>query len=174
MTIDYKLLKPGLSFFSVKSIYDTDKSGGPLLSKNGHPMITVVLSVTDSEGTTSSVYDNISSQFQWKIEGIKNACAIKSEIYSSEIEAFNKDSLLGKSGYCSTVIHKSQLYPDKMAIANYLPRDFGEIIRENISPMPMNIHDKIAKDIEDNKINSELPPVSTYSNIEINDDEIPF
>lgn len=128
------LLTVGLSYFSIKAIYDTDRrSGSPLVSKSGYPMIMVVLVVTDSTGMTGTIYDNISSNVSWKLEGIKKACGIKEEIYSQDIEAFNKNVLQGRGGYCSTVINKSQLYPDRMAIASYLPPDFHLIAKEDIS-----------------------------------------
>jgi len=125
------LLQAGLAYFSVKDVYDTNRENRPLITKSGHPMITVALMVTDKNGITETIYDYISSNLTWKLEGIKKACGINEELYSSAIEVFNKNALLGKSGYCSIKESQSEQYPGRMGIATYLPPDFHLIVKKN-------------------------------------------
>ena len=92
------LLIPGEAKFKVVGAFSTKKDGTPLTTMSGDPKLRLSFSVTDANGTTSLVYDDITSKMAWKIKALLDSVGLGA-LYDKS-GAFSPEDVVGAMGRC--------------------------------------------------------------------------
>ena len=110
------LLEQGDATFTIRSFEEG-------LSKDGSPMLKLVLICTDMNGKHGIVYENITTKMQWKISSLTKSAG-KHGLYKSG--KFDPRLLLDFKGRCRVKTKINMPYPDQTVIAEYLPAENQE------------------------------------------------
>ena len=111
-------LTPGDAKFKILAIFETKKDGSPLTTMDGTPKITLSLSVTDCNGESALVYDDLTAKTAWKVKALLDALGL-SELYD-ESGTLNPSDIAGGIGKCVIEVKKSEGYADRMVIKKYV------------------------------------------------------
>jgi len=92
----FPTLAEGEAHFEIESATTTDeKTGQPLLSKKGNPMMKLVLKCSDKFGNSGRVFDYIVDTVIWKLDQLGSAIGL--DIYTPA-GILNPAILVGKKG----------------------------------------------------------------------------
>lgn len=127
------LLTPGDAKFKIIGAFDKKKDGSPLTTMSGDPKLRLSLSVTDSEGQTSVVYDDITSKMAWKIKAILDSVGL-GELYDAS-GAFSPEDIVGAMGKCIIETRKSEGYDDSNNIKRYVKAAKQAVISRESAPI---------------------------------------
>ena len=125
------LLTPGDAKFKVIGAFDKKKDGSPLTTMSGDPKLRLSLSVTDSAGETSIVYDDITSKMAWKVKAILDSVGL-GELYDTS-GAFSPEDIIGAMGKCIVETRKSEGYEDSNNIKKYVKAAKQAVISREVS-----------------------------------------
>jgi hypothetical protein len=134
------LLADGDAKFKILDIWQTDKMGHPLTTKDGLPKITLVLICTDCTQREGRILHHISSKMQWAI--IQLGKAIGKRLYN-ETGHTDWRSIIGMEGNCILETKSGNGYPSSSAIKSYLPLPEGQKATVQAKPMVHDLDDEI-------------------------------
>jgi hypothetical protein len=110
------LLSPGIGSYEV---YHAEAK----ISKNGNPMIELILRVWDDKGNTGQIYDYlILNEHKFSLRKIRHFCYASGigELY--EKGALNANDCINRYGKLKIIIQEDKLgkYPDKNSVDDYV------------------------------------------------------
>ncbi len=127
------LLAPGEAKFKVIGVFDKKKDGTPLTTMNGDPKLRLSFSVTDFNGDTSVVYDDITPKMAWKIKALLDSVGL-GNLYDAS-GAFSPEDVMGAMGRCIIAIRKSDGYEDSNEIKKYIRAAKQAVISRESAPV---------------------------------------
>lgn len=124
------LLTAGDGKFKIIGAYDSKKDGTPLTTMDGSPKLRLSLSVTDCNGETSLVYDDITGKMAWKIKAILDSVGLGA-LYDKS-GAFSPEDIIGATGKCVIEIRTPEGSTEKYNnIKKYVKAEKQAVITRN-------------------------------------------
>lgn len=127
------VLTPGEAKFKVVSIFDKKKDGSPLTTMDGTPKLTMSLSVTDSAGNNSLVYDDLTAKTAWKIKTLLDSIGL-GELYDPS-GAFSPEDVIGAMGKCMIETRHTEGYDDRSNVKKYIKAAKQAVIPRDSVPV---------------------------------------
>jgi hypothetical protein len=121
----------GPATIDIVKVYDTDQDGRRLLSKNGNPMIKVLLKARDEMGGEGLIneYIPLIPRMKWKAQQLVDCFGVP-EAFSGG--TLNTEMLMYKKGRCMLHWSESAGYAPKIAVEQYIAA--SKDIKTNMTP----------------------------------------
>lgn len=139
----------------------------PLRDKNGNPMCTLFLKVTDNEGNICRCYETISSAAKSKIQEVNHAFNIS--LYNDSNSTFNLDDIVGRGRRCVIKKKFEEKWGASLEIAGYYPLQGGPVNPDK--KVPESVKQPIQPKVESKPVQNQAP---VQEESDFFDDEIPF
>lgn len=136
----FKVLKEGDAKFYIKSFYDKDEHGKKFISnKNNQPYIKGAFRVTDSDGTSETLYKIFSLSYKRDILKLLKAIGKFYLEKYIETEGFDWSELEDESGFCRIETKTTEKYGEISSIESFIKKDIDSIeIKRNYGDLTIH------------------------------------
>jgi hypothetical protein len=122
--LEVKILAEGPAHFVIKKIFDKDKQGMGLTTRDGIPKIRVLLTCTDVNHIQGAIWHDISAKMPWAIKTLCDAVGLPM-LYRPD-GVLDTHKLVGLEGQCILDTRPAEgQYEAKTVIKQYLPHPAG-------------------------------------------------